>query len=165
MQSLALAALVAIVEPALAQSICATRKDPEPCYRQFGLQEGERTDIVVVGTIEKDRWRFSYRLPGPPAANAPVCAQGGDLTLRRGSRVEIWVGADRGIHGWKVPGLGIDATAMSGSYAPVKVETETPGAFRAEPDAKGRTSPAIRILEPDAFAAWTRKNLGRNCTF
>ena len=160
-----LAIFAAMPAPALAQSVCATQKNAEACYRRFGMAEGERTDIVVIAAIEKERWRFSYRQPGPPAANAPACLHGGDLTLRRGSRVELWIGADRGIHTWRVPALGIDETAMSGSYAPVRVDTAKAGEFKSEPDAKGRKTPGIRILEPEAFAAWTRKSLGRNCAF
>lgn len=162
---LSLAASLALVAPASAQSICATRKEPEACYKRFGMAEGERTDVVVVASVEKDRWRFGYRQPGPAEGNPPSCSQTGDLTLRLGSRVELWLIADRGIHAWKVPALGIEETAMAGSYAPVRVDTTKAGEFRSEPDAKGRKPPSIRILEPGAYGAWTRKTMGRHCTF
>lgn len=158
-------ATLGVTGHAQARSICAsTQRDPSACLKKFGIPDGAQPDVVIVGRIEKDRWTFEHGLkPQPGHADARFCRYRGDLTLRKGSRVELWIIADRGIHQWSVPTLRIDQSAMDGTYQPVPVDTAEAGVFASVPDAKKRKPPSIRILEPAAYVAWARKALGRTC--
>lgn len=156
---------LACAASAKAQSICDRQPNPAACRGNFGIPDDVEPDAVVIGSISGDGWTFAYRLPKSGSRAKPVtCPHGGDLTLAQGSYIEVWLIADRGIHPWRVPTLGVDQTAFAGSYAPVRIDTSRIGVFPGIADDKQRRTPAIRILDPVAYAGWARRALGHLCT-
>ncbi len=170
-------ALVIAAGPVSAEesrNLCAELPEAQrgPCQQAFDLitQEQEQglplPDLTVLVRGTGQTWRYEYRLAADAGASQGdvTCVPEGALTLPQGKTVQLLFTADDDIYEWRLPALGLNATAIPGRIEDVRLEASATGTSSGSPaDGSEELTPLIEVLDAGSFEAWREGTLLKSC--
>jgi heme/copper-type cytochrome/quinol oxidase subunit 2 len=168
-------ALVIAAGPVSAEesrNLCAGLPEAQrgPCQQAFDLITQEQDlplpDLTVLVRGTGQTWRYEYRLAANAGASQGdvTCVPEGALTLPQGKTVQLLFTADDDIYEWRLPALGLNATAIPGRIEDVRLEASATGTFSGSPaGGSEELTPLIEVLDAGSFDAWREGTLLKSC--
>ncbi len=115
-------------------------------------------------TAQTGPWEYRYDLDGA-LQDVPACVVTSGLVLPVGRAVKVSLSSTDTIHEWRLPSLGIKATAIPGRINTATLRSEAAGVVeglivRNEDSAKASSTPfTVRFLAETEYSAWERRTL------